>query len=118
VGFTIDTVVDRTRINLNSELLGVLYNPIAAMPSMHFGYALLVGFMLAKLSESRLMRILGLLYVPLVLFVIVSTGNHFILDAAAGAAVMGAGWLVATTMTRGPRGSPAGEGGGLQVGIR
>jgi hypothetical protein len=103
IGFTLDTVVSRTRINLNSELLGVLYNPIAAMPSMHFGYALLVGFMLAKLSTSRVMRIAGLLYVPLVLFVIVSTGNHFMLDALAGAAVMAAGWLTATAMTRAPR---------------
>jgi hypothetical protein len=103
IGFTLDTVVSRTRINLNSELLGVLYNPIAAMPSMHFGYALLVGFMLAKLSTSRVVRVAGLLYVPLVLFVIVSTGNHFILDALAGAAVMAAGWLTATVMTRAPR---------------
>jgi hypothetical protein len=117
VGFTLDTVVDRTRININSELLGVLYNPIAAMPSMHFGYALLVGFMLTKLSRSRVMRIAGLLYVPLVLFVIVSTGNHFILDAAAGAAVMAAGWFAATAMVSVPR--PARERpGGLQVGIR
>jgi hypothetical protein len=118
VGFTLDTVVDRTRININSELLGVLYNPIAAMPSMHFGYALLVGFMLAKLSSSRVMRIVGLLYVPLVLFVIVSTGNHFILDAAAGAAVMAAGWLAATAMIRVPRNAPAERPGGLQVGLR
>jgi hypothetical protein len=116
VGFTLDTVVDRTRININSELLGVVYNPIAAMPSMHFGYALLVGFMLTKLSRSRVMRIVGLLYVPLVLFVIVSTGNHFILDAAAGAAVMAAGWLVATAMVAVPR--PRERSGGLQVGIR
>jgi hypothetical protein len=117
VGFTLDTVVDRTRININSELLGVLYNPIAAMPSMHFGYALLVGFMLTKLSRSRVMRIVGFLYVPLVLFVIVSTGNHFILDAAAGAAVMAAGWFAATAMVSVPR--PARERpGGLQVGIR
>jgi hypothetical protein len=118
VGFTLDTVVDRTRINLNSELLGVLYNPIAAMPSMHFGYALLVGFMLAKLSSSRVMRIVGLLYVPLVLFVIVSTGNHFILDAAAGAAVMAAGWFTATAMVRVPRAGPSERRGGLQVGVR
>jgi PAP2 superfamily len=117
VGFTLDTVVDRTRINLNSELLGVLYNPIAAMPSMHFGYALLVGFMLAKLSRSRVMRVVGLLYVPLVLFVIVSTGNHFMLDAAAGAVVMAVGWWAATTMARGSRPAPE-QPAGLHVGLR
>jgi hypothetical protein len=117
VGFTLDTVVDRTRININSELLGFLYNPIAAMPSMHFGYALLVGFMLTKLSGSRVMRIVGLLYAPLVLFVIVSTGNHFILDAAAGAAVMAAGWLVATAMVAVPR-PTRDRRGGLPVGVR
>ena len=118
VGFTLDTVVDRTRININSEVLGFLYNPIAAMPSMHFGYALLVGFMLTKLSSSRVMRVVGLLYVPLVLFVIVSTGNHFILDAAAGAAVMAVGWLTATALVARPQSGARERPGRLQLGTR
>jgi hypothetical protein len=91
IGLTADAVTDRTHINLNSHVLGALYNPIAAMPSLHFGYALLVGLVVAKFARSIVSRILGLLYPGLVLFVIVATGNHYILDAVAGAAVMVAG---------------------------
>lgn len=88
-----DTVTDRTHINLTSDLLGSLYNPIAAVPSMHFGYALVVGSLVALLARQPLLRALGVLYPPVILLVIVATGNHFILDALAGAAVVFAAWL-------------------------
>ena len=42
LGFT-DTVSKSAGVNLSSDLLGALYNPLAAVPSLHFGYALLVG---------------------------------------------------------------------------
>ena len=38
-----DTVSAGTGLNLSSDLLGALYNPLAAVPSLHFGYSLLVG---------------------------------------------------------------------------
>ena len=88
-----DTVTEQTHINLTSDLLGSLYNPIAAVPSMHFGYALVVGSLVALLARQPLLRVLGVLYPPLILLVIVATGNHFILDAVAGAAVVLAAWL-------------------------
>ena len=40
-------------VNLSSDLLGALYNPVAAVPSLHFGYALLVGAGLAVLARRR-----------------------------------------------------------------
>jgi hypothetical protein len=104
VGLTSDEVSDAAHINLNSHVLGVFYNPIAAMPSMHFGYALLVGLMVARLAKTVVVRLVGLAYPPLVLFMIVATGNHFILDAAAGAAVMLVGWLAATALVWRDRG--------------
>jgi hypothetical protein len=88
-----DTVTHETHINLSSDLLGSLYNPIAAVPSMHFGYALVVGSLVALLARKPLLRALGVLYAPLILLVIVATGNHFIMDAVAGAAVVFAAWL-------------------------
>ena len=42
LGFT-DTVSKHAGVNLSSDVLGSLYNPFAAVPSLHFGYALLVG---------------------------------------------------------------------------
>ena len=93
LGFA-DTVTSAAHVNLSSEALGSLYNPFAAVPSLHFGYALLVGVAVAALAEQRVVRVLGALYPALMLFVIVATGNHFLLDAAAGGAVTVVGfWL-------------------------
>ena len=39
----VDTVSWHTHVNLSSDLLGSLYNPFAAVPSIHFGYSLIVG---------------------------------------------------------------------------
>ena len=83
LGFA-DTVTESAGINLSSDLLGSLYNPIAAVPSLHFGYAVIVGAALAALGGTRAVRIAGALYPALMLFVIVATGNHFFFDAAAG----------------------------------
>ena len=93
-GFT-DTVTEHAGLNLSSDLLGSLYNPIAAVPSLHFGYALLVGVAVAVLARNRAVRVVAALYHAAMLFIIVATGNHFLFDAVAGGAVTIAGWLVA-----------------------
>jgi hypothetical protein len=95
LGF-VDTVSDSAKVNLSSDLLGSLYNPFAAVPSLHFGYALLVGVTLAALARRPLLRALALGYPALMLFVIVATGNHFFFDAAAGALAVGAGYISAS----------------------
>jgi len=94
LGFA-DTVTAHTGLNLSSDVLGSLYNPIAAVPSLHFGYALAVGVALAHVLPRRSLRIAAALYPALMLLVIVATGNHFFFDAAAGALVIVAGWWVA-----------------------
>ena len=86
LGF-VDTVTAHTHVNLSSDLLGSLYNPFAAVPSMHFGYALLVGVVLVTTASNRWVRLIGALYPPFMLFDIVATGNHFVFDAAAGGLV-------------------------------
>jgi hypothetical protein len=100
LGFA-DAVSSHTKLNLSSDLLGALYNPIAAVPSLHFGYALVVGVGLAVLAQRRWVRIIGALYPPAMLYIIVATGNHFWLDAALGGAVVVAAWLIAAAVTPG-----------------
>ena len=102
MGFT-DTVTSHTGLNLSSDFLGSLYNPIAAVPSLHFGYALAVGVALAGVMKRRSLRIAFALYPALMLLVIVATGNHFFFDAAAGGLVVAVGWLVASRLARGGR---------------
>ena len=97
LGFA-DTVSSHTGLNLSSDLLGSLYNPIAAVPSLHFGYALIVGVAVAQLTSRRWLRLLGASYPAAMLLIIVATGNHFLFDAVAGALVVAAGWLVASRL--------------------
>ena len=97
LGFT-DTVTKSAGVNLSSDLLGALYNPLAAVPSLHFGYSLLVGAGLAVLARRRWVKVLGGLYPVAMLYIIVATGNHFFVDALLGGAVVVAGWSVARAL--------------------
>jgi len=63
----------------------VLFNPYAAVPSMHVAFALMVGLPAARLVRSRGLKIAWLAYPCLVTFVVVLTANHYWLDAAFGA---------------------------------
>jgi hypothetical protein len=62
---------------------------------MHVSYALIVGASLARYARHLITRLAGLAYPPFVLLVIVATGNHFLVDAAVGAAVAGVALLAA-----------------------
>jgi hypothetical protein len=99
LGFS-DTVTSSTGLDLSSDLLGALYNPFAAVPSLHFGYALIVGVVLAVVAEGRAWRIAGALYPAAMLLIIVATGNHFFVDAALGGLVVAIGWLLARSVAR------------------
>jgi PAP2 superfamily len=67
---------------------------------MHIGYALVVAASLLFYGRPALLRALGVLYPPAVLLVVVATGNHFFIDAAAGALAAGLGATAATVLTR------------------
>lgn len=87
------------------------------MPSLHFGYSLLIGLttmsipLAPKHRRSRTMSLplglrlrlpslrrllcvlLGILYPFVIFLAIIATANHFILDAVAGAMVCAVAWL-------------------------
>jgi PAP2 superfamily len=91
-----DTVADFTGVDQESVTVNTLFNPYAAVPSMHVGFALMVGIPLARLSALRVTRIAWMLYPLLVTFVIVATANHFLTDAFLGALTVGAAaWAAA-----------------------
>jgi len=106
LGFA-DTVSTHTGLNLSSDLLGSLYNPIAAVPSLHFGYSLIVGVAVAQLASRRSVRLAGAAYPALMLLIIVATGNHFLFDAVAGGLVVAAGWFVASRLAAPAPAAPA-----------
>jgi PAP2 superfamily len=82
----VDTV-SGAHVDLNSGLVSAIYNRYAAVPSMHVGYAVVVGAALL-VCGGRLGRPLGLVYPVFVFLAVVATGNHFLFDAAAGTAVV------------------------------
>ena len=99
-GIGIADTVSNGHIDLNKGLVSSLYNPYAAVPSMHVGYALIVGASLLLYGRCPIVRMLGALYPPFVLLVVVATGNHFFFDAATGALVVVVAAATAAPLTR------------------
>jgi hypothetical protein len=85
---------------------GDLTNQYAAMPSLHVGWALLVAVTLISLTRGR-WRVLWLLHPLVTLLVVVSTANHYWLDALVAAALfVAAARLTGLIPGRAPRPGP------------
>ncbi|WP_369258491.1 bifunctional glycosyltransferase 87/phosphatase PAP2 family protein [Streptomyces sp. R35] len=82
--------------------LTALTNQYAAMPSLHFGWSLWCGLVIAILAPKWWMKALGLLHPLFTVSAIVATGNHWVLDAVGGAVVVSAGFGL-THLLQGPR---------------
>jgi hypothetical protein len=81
----IDTVlIHHTWGSMASGNLKNMSNQYAAMPSIHIGWSLWCGLTIFALAAVPRAKILGLLYPATTLLVIVSTANHFWLDAVGG----------------------------------
>ncbi|MFJ5833782.1 phosphatase PAP2 family protein [Streptomyces sp. NPDC093089] len=80
--------------------LGGMTNQYAAMPSLHVGWALWCGVMLWRYGRTPLAKALGIAYPLVTTLVVLGTANHYLLDAVAGAAVMGAGLLLSSQLPR------------------
>jgi hypothetical protein len=81
-GFT-DTVRNgHTWGSWGSPLVGHA-NVVAAMPSLHLGWALWVSAVLAAIAGGVRIQLISAVHVLVTLWVIVATGNHFVLDAVA-----------------------------------
>jgi membrane-associated phospholipid phosphatase len=61
-----------------------LFNPFAAVPSMHVGLSLIFAWSLALLVRPRALKALLFCYPLLMTYVVVASGNHFWLDAVFG----------------------------------
>ncbi|MGW5650216.1 bifunctional glycosyltransferase 87/phosphatase PAP2 family protein [Streptomyces humi] len=81
-------------------------NQYAAMPSLHFGWSLWCGVVIAVLAPRWWLKALGLLHPLFTVCAIVGTANHWVLDAVGGATVVAAGFAL-TYLLSGPRPGPA-----------
>lgn len=68
--------------------LGAMTNQLAAMPSLHVGWALWCAWVVFTLTRRRWVRIAAIAYPIGTTLVVVGTANHYVLDAIAGVVVM------------------------------
>lgn len=78
-------------------------NQYAAVPSFHFGWNLLLAIAVIRNTNSLVPKIVAPLVPIIMLGAIVMTGNHYVLDAAAGGALAFVGLMVAERMARASR---------------
>jgi membrane-associated phospholipid phosphatase len=74
-------------LDLDGSDVRLLYNPYAAMPSLHVGWALLAGYAMLRTAHAWWLRLAGAALPPLMIATVLITGNHWVLDAAAGALI-------------------------------
>jgi membrane-associated phospholipid phosphatase len=94
LGF-VDTIAYYVNVKHDSGLVALFFNPYAAVPSMHVAFALMVSVPALLVVRNRVAKVLWGVYPLLVTFVVLVTGNHWFMDAVAGALVAGTSALVA-----------------------
>src|SRR5215216_5330088 len=98
-GFS-DSVAQFTGLTAEGSSADALYNPFAAVPSMHVAFALMLGVPMASMVRHAWAKVLWLLYPGLVSFVVVATANHWWFDAFTGALTAAVAALVALLFAR------------------
>mgnify|MGYP000173810184 CR=1 FL=1 len=106
----VDTLAEYpTFWSFNSGAVNKISNQYAAMPSVHCAWALWCACVLVPRVRHQWAKWLAAAYPVATVVVIVLTGNHYVLDAVGGFAILGIGYLVAQRFTRagrGPRPTP------------
>jgi hypothetical protein len=95
--------------SFNSGAVSEISNQYAAMPSLHCSWALWCACVLIPRVRHRAVAIAAAFYPVVTVIAIVLTGNHYLLDAVGGFAVLGVGYMVARVTTRAGRGPVQGE---------
>tara|TARA_B110000438_G_scaffold68357_1_gene68706 strand:+ start:709 stop:1572 length:864 start_codon:yes stop_codon:yes gene_type:complete len=97
----IDTVSDVGGLwSFDSGTMQRVSNQYAAMPSLHFAWAMWSALVIWPTVRSRTVKVLAASYPVATLFAVIVTGNHFWLDAVGGLVALGAGSLLASVLVR------------------
>jgi membrane-associated phospholipid phosphatase len=94
LGF-VDTLSYYVNVKHDSGFVTLFFNPYAAVPSMHVAFSLLIAVPAMLIVRRKVFKALWALYPLIVTFVVVVTGNHWLMDAIAGATVAAASAIVA-----------------------
>jgi hypothetical protein len=94
----IDTMAVFDRVGYNAQETKAFVNEFAAIPSLHFGWSMLLGLAIFWVAKNPALKAFGLLWPVAMFFAVVLTANHFIIDAVFGAIVsfagLGIAWLL------------------------
>jgi hypothetical protein len=94
------TVEEYSNFSYQAQSMQAFVNPYAAVPSLHYGWAVIVGAAVFWTSRNWLIKALGFLLPWAQMAAIVLTANHFIVDAFAGLAVGVVGVGIAIVLQR------------------
>lgn len=86
----VDTITQRSNSYRTLQPPGLI-NRYAALPSLHFGWNLLVGVVLWQATRSVPIRVFAVVMPVAMAFAVVATGNHYLVDVLLGAIVALAG---------------------------
>jgi hypothetical protein len=103
----VDTITQQTGFALDSKLTTSFYNELAAVPSLHVGFAVAVGIAIAASVRHPAAKLIALLWGPTIGLAVLATGNHFVFDIVAGVVVAAAGYGVGMLAVRSRPGRPA-----------
>jgi hypothetical protein len=78
----------------NHGVVERISDPFAAMPSLHIVWAAWCAWALGTLLRNRCTRLLCAGYPLLTALTVLATGTHWLLDLAAGLAVLAGAWLI------------------------
>jgi membrane-associated phospholipid phosphatase len=90
----VDTLAYYVNVKHDSGLVTLFFNPYAAVPSMHVAFSMLIAGPAVLIVRRKVFKALWVLYPLAVSFVVVVTGNHWVMDALAGATVAAAAAIV------------------------
>src|SRR3954454_17957176 len=96
----VDTITSQTGFALSGKLTTSFYNELAAVPSLHVGFAVAIGVALAAALQNRVAKAIALLWGPTIALAVLATGNHFVFDIVAGVAAAGLGYGLGILATR------------------
>jgi hypothetical protein len=99
-GGFVDTMAVFDKVGYNAQETRAFVNPFAAVPSLHFGWSLLLGLVIFWVAKNPAIKIFGLVWPVAMFFAVVMTGNHFVLDTVLGAIVSFAGLGIAFGLER------------------